>query len=362
MTAQVIEKSYSRWEHRETSKGSYPFVKPLPYVRHIENEYAGTFIKDHPTYEPIKAGMENPFIKYPNEHNFIVQNGLSQNQKNLVRNKALSKLQDELTIASNLFEAWYERREAYTMLGDALSELYSFARNWRNPAYYAKLGKKVKDPSSLPEAWLMYNFGIKPLVGTVDTVLHDLAEPLPFATFSGTSGVSVKGRNRGGQNSAFLKKEQWHTLDYLHKIGCTAYPNPNPNVGLANIGGLTTPFSTTMSVLPWGWAVEYFVNVQQLLSNVELVHPGVETMDYYETIVTRSTRHGSLYKKGYYDNGKYISEKTYFCMLSGDGYRMERRPIRKPRFRLTFDFPMLGSSKVANLSSALALTLKGKRS
>lgn len=259
-----------------------------------------------------------------------------------VHNRALEKLLGQLDVVENLFEAWYERKEAYNMLLSAGAEMLDFLRNWRKPKYW-KRKKSSISPSTLPEAWIAYQFGVKPLIGTIDTLMAGLGQPLTSATFSGSA------------RDVITVPIQWGTVyakcDYVYKLGCIVSPNSNPNTHLLNLGGLTTPFSTAWSVVPWGWAVDYFVNVSQLLSNFEVRHPGVKIDHSYVTRHNRGTWFGEhpLKQKG-----------EPYCVYDGS-FHYTIREIPAPLwFRLQLKFPDLGSNQIANLFSAIALTMKGK--
>lgn len=266
--------------------------------------------------------------------------------RNQLHNRALEKLLAQLDVCQNLFEAWYERREAYNMLISAGREVLEFVTNWRKPKYWKNISKKTR-PSTLPEAWLAYNFGVKPLVQTIDTAMHRLAEPLPFATFNG-SGVMTGDLFSLSFNTTYMR------VSHFYKLGCTVQPNPNPNYALANVMGLTTPFSTAWSVIPWGWAVDYFVNVSQLLSNFEVRHPGVTIRNGYTTYFSKGGwfgHHPEINK----DNGR-----PYY-VVDGSIFIMDRRSTLDLSYKVQLSFPSLGSTQFANLFSAIALTLKGRK-
>ena len=260
-----------------------------------------------------------------------------------LHNRTLEKLLSQLDVAENLFESWYERQQTYNMLLKTGSSLLSFARNWKKPQYWKKIGKGVK-PSSLPEAWLTYQFGVKPLVGTVNSCLLGLGQPLPSANFSARTKVRRRLSELGG---TLVFSE----FDAGLEMGCRVVPNPNPNVALLNIGGITTPFSTAFSVLPWGWAVDYFVNVSQLLSNFEVRHPGVTIKSGY---TTKSMMNG----KWYGTSRERDPVKGYMYTVDGNFFSVNRTPTLDLDYKLELKFPFLGSNKAANLFSALALTMK----
>lgn len=349
--AQLAQLSHSL---KSGAKGTKPYVKPNNYVSFNSFETAGRNIIP---YGGREKGAVNPAVNLPGEFGEIRAGTrtvegilLRKNFYAGVHNRALTKLDDKLTISSNFFESWYERREVYNMVGTVARELLEFTQNFRKPKYWAKKGRGVK-PSTLPEAWLTYQFGIVPLIGTLDTAMKGLGLPLEAVSFKTQARGDFSGKYQ--VKSGATRKELWYTGTYGKTIGCTVTPNPNPNVGLLNLGGLTTPFSTAWSVIPWGWAIDYFVNVSDLLSNLEMKHPGVTTSDWYTTEMWDLSFHGRHNTSSLID--------PIACLRSGKYFLVERKKLSSaPGFKLHLDLPLLGSNKFANLFSAIALTMKGK--
>lgn len=74
----------------------------------------------------------------------IIKNQMTGVHAN-VHNKALDKLMSQLDVAQNLFESWYERRQAYELLVDSGRKLLEFAVGWRKPAYWKKTREGLKN-------------------------------------------------------------------------------------------------------------------------------------------------------------------------------------------------------------------------
>lgn len=292
-------------------------------------------------FGPDSVSGDNAFPATSNEHNGCY-------------NKALAKVDEQLASISNLFESLYERKEAYAMIGTAGKEILRFVKNWRKPRYWRSLKTGVKKPENLPSAWLAYNFGVKPLIGSIDSAMHLLAADLPVHIVTGTSGSQGTykwGRlpDRYDQQTSINAK--WNLIV---SIRAQVVPGSNPNKALANAVGLTTPFSTAWSVIPWGWAVDYFVNVSDLLSNFEVKHPGVTVQSIYVTDYVRaSSVSQSLINYG---------DDVLVVFKSNTGYlvKVNRRPT-SGNYKLHFNVPLFGTSKFANLFSAIALTMLGKK-
>ena len=273
------------------------------------------------------------------------------NFRDRINNNALEKLDDKFNTATSLFEDWYERKQAINMAAAAASKLLDFLRGWRKPSYWRKLAKGAKTPSNLPDAWLAYNFGVKPLVGTFDHCMKRLGREFPdYVARASSSGSYLSFYGDDPTNEYTL----WANIDYGISCGARAYAY-NPNTALSGITGLNQPLSSIMSVIPWGWAVDYFVNASQLVSNVEDKHPGLSLDRGWTTTRVKGNWFGVLQTESQ-TYGRVPKYPAY-----GDLFYMQR-VLGIPRYKLELNFPLLGSSKLANLTSAIALTMKGKKS
>lgn len=334
-----------------------PYVKPLPYEVHIARERDALNIVEDGWTTKGKLGEINYYlantrtILYNDTH--IVFNNGGTNLHKGVHNKALDKVSEELEYVQNFFEAWYERREAYTLLGQAGKGILRFLTSWKKPAYWSSLfkgsKKLAKRPETLPEAWLLANFAIKPLVGTVDDCMRLLCNDFPPMWVEGTSG--------GKYTTTDFRQEYRLTFEheYLvkHGVEVTGF---NPNAQLLNIMGLTTPFSTFLSVVPWFWAVNYFVNINAMISNFEVRYPGVNIGSTYTTTLHKVKYSG--HTRAFFGSSHTNVATSFY---DGDYIYMRRVTSDKvPSYKLHFGVPALGSSSFANLFSAIALTMSGK--
>lgn len=333
-----------------------PYIKPLPYEVHVAIEHdAQNIVEDRGTTEG-KLGQTNYYLANTRAvlYNLVrTPSTLSLNVHKGVHNKALDKVSEELEYVQNFFEAWYERREAYTLLGQAGKGILQFLTSWKKPAYWSSLfkgsKKLAKRPETLPEAWLLANFAVKPLVGTVDDAMRLLCNDFPPMWVEGTSADSYVTTDYRQQ----YRFNYEHTYLTKHGVEVTGF---NPNAQLLNIMGLTTPVSTFLSVVPWFWAVNYFANISAMVSNFEVRYPGVNIGSTYTT---------TLHKVKYSGYTRYFTGRSYTNVATSfyDGHYTYMRRVtsnKVPSYKLHFGVPALGSSSFANLFSAIALTMSGK--
>lgn len=273
---------------------------------------------------------------------------ISHNDAALTHNKCLSKLKDELEPISSFFEDWYERQQAYRMLISAGIGILSFVRDLKNPKRLARrFGKWASKKESLPEAWLTYNFGVKPLIGTVENAIDLLSRTPPPLIVSTSSSITSTYTDNEGE---FQRRGE---VTYTVKMGVRV-TGFNANLALAASLGLDKPLTNAWSVVPWGWAVDYFVNVSELLSNFEPFITGVTISDSYETSFERF--------KGSASTSPAIDGYHSWCD-NMEGWNMDRRVPASLQFQFAHIRPAIMPEKnarqVANLFSAIALSIKG---
>lgn len=354
--------------HKVRSKQARPYRDPLPYSSYIWDERDSRTRAFSYYHQQRPAGTFVPSYLGILREQFNVGAGVGYLEKNEVWNKALNKIDEELSYISNLFEAWYERREAYSMLGKCLKGILTFAKRWKDPKYWKEMraatGKTVKDPKSLPQAWLLWNFAIKPLIGTIEDIFNLFSKDMPYFWVEGSSIANATGvyDNRTSQKEGVMVN---YDTQYIVKHGVRVSAL-NPNAALLNTMGMTTPFSTAVSVIPWGWAVNYFINVSELLSNFEVRWPGVELDAGYSTVFVKTKYNGHYGEQTAYDIDPWLPNNGFdkfrnpveHIGFNGEVTSMTRT-IGIPDYKVNLSYPPLGSSSFANLASAIALTMAG---
>lgn len=258
-----------------------------------------------------------------------IRNGTSS-----LSNRVLTKYDDKLNQYDSLFETWYERQQALDLVTDSAKKILRFVTNWRKKAYWAKM---LKDPSSVPEAWLTYQFGIKPLIGSYDSALRLLDRNVMDYNVRAASRASFSTPDNSIVGSRILI------------YGATISPKDSSSYKFAIATGLNQPFSSAFSVIPWGWAIDYFTNASQMLSNLEWKHPGIQERYVFESEKIEFTHTRPSDK--YHD----------VLITSGEFFRRSVRSPKAWRYHWEFKRPLFGSNQAANLSSAIALTLKGAK-
>jgi len=274
----------------------------------------------------------------------------NSNFRSSVHNRALAKLDGEFNTATSLFEAWYERQQAVDMAISAAKQVLRFVREWKKPSYWNSIAQGAKQPKSLPDAWLAYNFGLKPLIGTIDHVFNTLGNEFPVFKASVTARGTHLSKIVDGDLTVFCE------VDYTVKMGGRAVAY-NPNTSIIGVTGLNQPLTSFLSVVPWGWAVDYFVNAGQMAQNIDSKLPGVTIDNQWTTVVSQGSYTGlvDLKRSYYYGHHKRENYPVYGDLI------MINRYLGKQKYQLELSLPLLGGNQFANLTSAIALSMKGKK-
>lgn len=199
---------------------------------------------------------------------------------------------------------------------------------------------KMPDVSAVPSAWLEWNFAVKPIVGSLTELANTFDQrfaPLYVRGMIPDSNVVL-------ESQWYFQWESKVRVNYRYFIEII-----NPNVGIIDQMGLRNNFSTVWEIMPWSWAIDYFVNVGELMSNLDDTFKNARFTN--ESCTWRfdvSWRRRDLI---YPSNGEEI----------GQGITIERFPGLPKVFLLEFQFKM-GIQQTSYLASAIALTLKGKMS
>lgn len=331
----------------------------------------GTAGKRIITYIPAPGQSHSP----PNEHVLDVLNDvpvgngyvyMSYSKRAEIYNSAVRTVRDRLESSNSFFEDWYERHQAYDMIGSAIGKIGEFIKFAKNPKSYLKRksrrrfirktfnlknGHIRKTFESVPDAWLAYNFGIKPLIGTVERGMELMSREVSPVWHYGTAS--------GSEKVDFETAEQRITGTVTRKVKIGVEVRGfNPNRRLAQKLGLDKPLTNIWSVVPWGWAIDYFVNVSEFLSNYEPKTTGLIIGSSFTTVFDTFSGKEDVQERLIKPGGFTQNSVPMY------GWSMTRSPSASLDYMLELvnhsnsSYSSLGS-KVANLVSILVINMKG---
>lgn len=307
----------SFWRHAFKAVQPKPYRQPLPYLTR-----GGKWL-----------GTSTPGYYYDIRNYMPLANGFNEDGGGSVvtaSNKALNKLYDRMEQSEALLVAWKERQSALDLVATNVGRLVRIARavKRRDPKIVRRVLKRnpaakdiIKSPSGL---WLEYHFAIVPTIMDIHHACGLLGYEFPVEKLSASSGAVSESHSGWGTY-------QWYKDDLFDtKVKLTGeIYSLNPNVTLATQLGFGQPLSVALEMTPFSWFVDYFVNVGDLVKNLQPRFPGIKTR--YNTTTVLIKGYGKLgYRNSEPENAvKYDIYESFYM----------RRSIGWPSFQLEFNSP-----------------------
>lgn len=305
------------WRGRTTATQRRPYNHPLPY-----NMRSGTWVA---VGSEVPPDIRNDI---PLANGFDIDGGGGVTE---ATNKALKKVYTRMNQAESLLVAWKERQKAIDLVTSNVRRLVTIARavKRRDPKIVRAVLKRnpnakdiIKQPAGL---WLEYHFGVVPTIMDIHHSMSVLGFEFPVDKFSFSSKATRFTQSGKGTYAWYEVK----TLDSCVKIGGEIY-GLNPDVHLATMLGFGQPLSVAWEMTPFSWFVDYFVNVGDMVKNLEPRFPGVKVRNQYTTRLVKASGHTG------YRNREPISQIKF------DVYKgvYMSRTTGWPSFQLEFKSPL----------------------
>lgn len=323
----------SSWSEHHTSAQARPYKNPLPYLAYgVSHSEFGRSLPQ------TRTDLAN---HYPLANRFETDalGGVVEAQ-----NKALSKVYDKLAQSEALLVAWKERQSAIDLVTSNVGKLVRTARaiKRRDPRIIRAIKRRnpkgydvASDPAGL---WLEYHFAIVPTISDIHHAMGLLGFEFPVEPFSCTSGnETVRFVPAGNKEWTYGRS---YTFKTRAKLGGEIYAL-NPNVHLATMLGFGQPLSVAWEMTPFSWFVDYFVNVGDMLKNMEPRFPGVKTRHHYSTQFITCQGYISYNDGGMMWTGtKWIFDAPMPAYVGQFKSWYVRRDTSWPNFQLQFNSPL----------------------
>lgn len=188
--------------------------------------------------------------------------------------KAYDRLRSEVGSQASVGAALAELTQSVGMIAERMLQLMKLARALRRLDFNqvarvlraSSLPRGKKMHRSFASLWLEYSFGWKPLIGDIYHSVNVLQSDIPNFPVKGSAkdviktAISVTGSVPGGTYT-----RNWGEFFLRCKMGAEVSVT-NPNLYLANALGLANPATIAWEVIPFSFVVDWFVNVEQFLS------------------------------------------------------------------------------------------------
>lgn len=222
---------------------------------------------------------------------------------------AYERLKGLITSRAEVLVNVIEANKSIEMIRQRAMQMYKFVRHLRRGDFQGagqalampKPPKGATTKRALASNYLEYHFGWTPLVTDIYNAVDHLQNPLKQVFVRGTAkqdkvrgphSLTVKSNYVDGSYTVrdYLYEAYW-VGEAVASMG-TGIKVHNPNLFLANSLGLVNPLTVAWEVIPFSFVVDWFVNVQQFLSQgtdwmgLTLVEPWT-TYRYKGTFVER---------------------------------------------------------------------------
>jgi len=199
--------------------------------------------------------------------------------------------------------------------------------------------KRLSVHKTLADNWLEYSFGFKPLIEDCGEILKLLTTSRDD-TYTSVVTKMVTFSEQSPPEDTFSSSARTVTgvLRYQCDIKVT-----NPNIHLANNVGVLNPLEAVYEIIPFSFAVDYFVNLGQMISSLS-AFAGIEFLSCQRMLLLKGEYHASVPLLGF--DAKYNTVS------------MERSIAAPPRPTLSFSNPITGPMRAANQIAVLVSLLK----
>lgn len=315
---------------------------PKPY--HKPSEYAGYTVKRVSfalPYDYIDPTWPPSWYAKDLINSRACHDALTEVFFDSAANKALDKLYDKMGQLSDLRVAWKERQTAVDQLTSGIRSLVTIIRavKRRDPKIVRKVLRKYKNEPDIHDLvktpaglWLGYWFGVAPTVSDIHHAAGIFNHEFPVLKLDAVGGFSDE-----------VAHSDTHST--IYRLKCKIGGNIvgiDPHVSLASRLGFGQPLSVGLEMVPFSWLVGYFVNIDQLVRNLEPQFPGIQIADKYTTYV------GEYSSAEWYSSTDYLNATCYF----------HRRKLGWPDYTLeTSGLEALNLKRLSYITSVAAILI-----
>lgn len=206
------------------------------------------------------SGRSPPLSSFPG-----ISESDAENMNNQVKTECLNRLLDEkAAIGASLGEAHQTIAMFSALVTDGVRYLNAFKHGNLRAIMRRNGGKSL--PKSVSDAWLQYNYGWRPLASDIASaqanVHRALAKGLAISAKRGANLTRSWTRDNlpGDYNERVVVEHRM-----LCELGAVM---DNPSLAYLNSFGLINPLSIAWELVPWSFAIDWFVPVGKTLEAV----------------------------------------------------------------------------------------------
>jgi hypothetical protein len=210
---------------------------------------------------------------------------------NEAKTEALNRLLDQkAAIGASLGEGHQVIKAFSDLVVDGARYLNAFKHGNLRAIMRRNGGKRL--PNSVSDAWLQYSYGWKPLAGDI----ADAQEQVHRVLAKGL-GISSHGGDLQTGSYTLYPRDEVEATSYKHTVSCQLKAIlDSPSIAYLNTFGLINPASIAWELVPWSFAVDWFVPVGKTLeaitATVGLLFNGGYISERREYKITREYKPG----------------------------------------------------------------------
>lgn len=234
------------------------------------------------------SGKSPPLTSFPG-----VSDGIRENMWNQTKTECLNKLLDEkAAIGASLGEAHQTIAAFSALVTDGVRYLNAFKHGNLRAIMRRNGGKSL--PKSVSDAWLQYSYGWKPLAGDIADAQANVHRTL-------AKGLAISAK-RGSNYEANTERRDlpgdYNESQHIrHRVICElGAVIDSPSIAYLNSFGLINPASIAWELVPWSFAIDWFVPVgktlEALTATVGLIFNGGRITEHREYSLTRAYNPG----------------------------------------------------------------------
>lgn len=328
-----------------------PYIRPLPYfyAKDATTMYG-------PSYIWVNGVLHTEWVDVGNAgfsafDAFGANNGFAATSLN----KALDEFTTECQQQSDLMVAMLEYQKTLDMVSGFVGGLVRTARaiKRRDPRIVRQILQKKKltkrDIATTPSGlWLQYHFGIVPTIHDIHTAMNIFKDP-PKIIIKGRGSSPINFDSSG--TSQGIKRVR-RASGVVHSNIRAELAGLNSYALLAARFGFDQPLSVIYEMTPFSWFVDYFVNLGDMLKNIQPRFTGLSFTHACHSQVSFANVDGQDMQS---------NNSDLLMYYQGSSVQM-RRLLGIPSYQLTLSSPMsLSTQRVTYITAVLVQLLSGMK-
>ena len=278
----------------KTLKGNFKDPLPFEYIRNRRKYFFGTAseieqYKGYP-WSRIYSGVLGGVISNPDGVTILTQRTALVDSP---LNKALDKLYSQIRADVDLSIDFYQSRQTASFVKAFASTIASpvatIGKIFRSAA---RDGRIRKTSSFASDAWLQWQYGVKPSMSTIYTMVKELDKRI----FHPTGFYQAKARSQNSLQDLLTDSTSWHGIPIWHDIDISKRVEIAVVYGISDVqrnalSNLTSlnPISFAYENIPYSFVLDWLIDIGGYLRNMETACiTGLEFKSGYITYTTKA--------------------------------------------------------------------------